>query len=153
MAEGAGDLLGQAVVQAVDQVADVVGDVAQVQVLPAAVAGVEDLPEVGQDLDDLPVARQRRVAQVMDRAAFLVGLDDASRDRRQRRPWRVRCGSRVPAASRLASVLLDALRRTDATTGLRPLPSFHRASRPEFKGGHHRFERHAFDRPAPLSRS
>ena len=68
---------GQAVVQAVDQVADVVGDVAEVQVLAATVAGIEDLPQIGQDVDDLPVARQRRMAQVVDRAAFLVGLDDA----------------------------------------------------------------------------
>ena len=74
--EGPGDLLGELVVQAVDQVADVVLDVADVQVLPAAVAGVEDLAEVVEDLDDLAIARQRRVAEVVDPAAFLVGLDD-----------------------------------------------------------------------------
>ena len=37
--QGAGDLLGEPVVQAVDQVADVIGDVPQVEVLPAAIAG------------------------------------------------------------------------------------------------------------------
>ena len=53
VAEGPGDLLGQAVVEAVDQVADVVGDVPHVEVLPPAVAGIEDLAEVVEDLDDL----------------------------------------------------------------------------------------------------
>ena len=54
------DLDGEAVVQAVDQVADVVADVAEVEVLPPAVAGVEHLAEVGQDVDHLAVARQRQ---------------------------------------------------------------------------------------------
>src|SRR5262249_39536870 len=81
--ECTGDLLGQAIVQAVDQVADVIGDVADVQVLPTAVAGVEDLPEIGQDVDDLAVTGERRMAQVVDRAAVLVGLADPACDRRQ----------------------------------------------------------------------
>ena len=84
VAEGPGDLLGQPVVQAVDQVAHVVGDVAHVQVLPAAVARVEDLAQVGQDLDHLAIAGQWAVAQVMDRPAFLVGLDDPLGDRGER---------------------------------------------------------------------
>ena len=84
VAERPGDLLGQAVVQAVDQVAHVVSDVPHVQVLTPAVARVEDLPEVGQNLDDLAIAGQGRVAQVVDRSAFLVGLDDPFGDRRER---------------------------------------------------------------------
>ena len=83
MPEGAGDLLGEAVVQAVDQVADVVADVPHVQVLPPAVAGIEDLAEVGQDLDDLAVARQGRMAEVVDPATLFVGLDDPLRQRGQ----------------------------------------------------------------------
>ena len=46
VAQGAGDLLRQLVVQAVDQVADVVLDVADVQVLPPPVAGIEDVEQV-----------------------------------------------------------------------------------------------------------
>ena len=46
--EGAGDLLGEAVVQAVDEVADMVADVPHVQVLAAAVAGIKDFAEVAR---------------------------------------------------------------------------------------------------------
>ena len=46
VAQGAGDLLRQLVVEAVDQVADVVLDVADVQVLPPPVAGVENVQQV-----------------------------------------------------------------------------------------------------------
>src|SRR5205823_2409726 len=59
-----GDLLRELVVQAVDQVADVILDVADVQVLAAPVAGVEDVHDVGQDLDDDLTARQGTVAEV-----------------------------------------------------------------------------------------
>ena len=72
-----GDLRGQLVVQAVDQVADVVGDVAQVQALAAAIAGVEDLLQVLGGRDDDFVVGQRAVAQVADRADLGVGLHDA----------------------------------------------------------------------------
>ena len=81
----AGDLLGQSFVQRFDQVADVVGDVGPVQVLPPAVPGIEDLPQIGQDVHDLSIAGQRAVAEVMDRAALVVGFDDPPRDLRQRR--------------------------------------------------------------------
>ena len=84
MPEGPGDLLGQAVVQAVDQVADVVADVPHVQVLPASVARIENLAEVAEDLDDLAVTGQGRMAQVVDPAAFLVGLDNPLGQRRER---------------------------------------------------------------------
>ena len=81
VAECAGDLLCEPVVETVDQVADVIGDVAEVQVLPPSIAWVEDLPQVGQDINNLAVARQRGVPEVVDGAAFLVGLDDPLRDR------------------------------------------------------------------------
>ena len=84
VAECPGDLLRQPVVQAVDQVADVIGDVAEVQVLSPSVARVEDLTQVGQDVDDLAIAGQRRVPEVVDGAAFLVGLDDPLGDRGER---------------------------------------------------------------------
>ena len=48
----AGDLLGQLVVQGIDERPDVVLDVADVQVLSAAEPGVDDLVQVGQDVDD-----------------------------------------------------------------------------------------------------
>ena len=84
VAERAGDLLSEPGVQAVDQVADMIGDVAKMQVLATSVAGVKDLPQVGQDVHDFAVAGQRRMAQVVDCAAFLIGLDDLLGDRGER---------------------------------------------------------------------
>ena len=75
MPQGPGDLLRQLVVQAVDQVADVVFDVADVQVLPAPVAGIEDVHQVGEDVDDGFAAGQRLVAEVVDVPALGVGGD------------------------------------------------------------------------------
>jgi hypothetical protein len=80
VAERAGDLLREAIVKAVDQVADTVGHVPEVEILPAPVAGIEDLPQVREDLDDLAVTGQWGVAQVVDRPALFVGLDDPARD-------------------------------------------------------------------------
>ena len=54
------------------------------QVLPPAVAGIEDLPQIRQDIDDFAVAGQRAVAEMVDCAAFVIGLDDPLGDRRQR---------------------------------------------------------------------
>ncbi len=48
VAQRPADLLGERVVQPVDQVADVVGDVAQVQAVAAAIAGIEDLLQVSR---------------------------------------------------------------------------------------------------------
>ena len=62
--------------QAVDQVADVVADVAEVQAFAAAVAGVEDFLELVRGGDDLVVVRQRAVAEVVDLAHVVVGVDD-----------------------------------------------------------------------------
>ena len=70
--------------QAVDQVAHMVGDIPEMQVLPAPVAGIKDLPQVRQDVDDLAIAGQGGVAQVMNRAALFVRLDDPPRDLRER---------------------------------------------------------------------
>ena len=70
------DLRGERVVQAVDQIADVVGDVAQVQAVAAAIAGIENLLEVFGRGDDRLVIRQRAVAQVADAADLGVRVDD-----------------------------------------------------------------------------
>ena len=77
--KGAGDLGGQAVVQAVDQVADMVADVPHVQVLPTAIAGIENLAQISQNLDDLAITWQRRMAKMMDAPTFLVGIHDPVR--------------------------------------------------------------------------
>ena len=79
VAQGAGDLLRQLVVQAVDQVADVVLDVADVQVLPPPVAGVEDVQQVAENFGNGLAAGQRFMAEVAGAAALGVGGDDGSR--------------------------------------------------------------------------
>ena len=73
------DLRGELVMQAVDQVADVVGDVPEVEVLAASIARVENLLEILAGGDDRLVVRQRAVAEVVDRRYFLVRLDDPPR--------------------------------------------------------------------------
>ena len=70
------DLRGQRVVQPVDQVADVVSDVAQVQAVAAAIAGIENFLEVFRGGDDRVVVGQRAVAQVADVADLGIGIDD-----------------------------------------------------------------------------
>ena len=70
--------------QAVDQVADVIADIAEVEVLAAPVAGEEDLAEVRQDLDDLAVAGQRRMPEMVRPAALLIRPDDPLGQRGQR---------------------------------------------------------------------
>ena len=66
----------QRVVQPIDQVAHVVGDIAQVQAVAAAIAGIENLLEVLGGGDDRVVVGQRAVAQVVDAAHLGVGVDD-----------------------------------------------------------------------------
>ena len=83
VADRPADLHGQRVVQPVDQVADVVGDVAQVQAVAAAIAGIEDFLEVLGGGDDRVVVRQRAVAQVVDAADLGVGVDDPLGQHRQ----------------------------------------------------------------------
>jgi len=63
VAQGPGDLGGELVVEGVDETADVVTDVAEVEVLPLAVAGIEHLEEIADDLVDAVAARQRFVAE------------------------------------------------------------------------------------------
>ena len=72
MPQGPGDLLRELVVQAVDEVANVVLDIADVQVLPAHVARIENVHEIGEDVDDRFTTGQRLVAQVVDVPALGV---------------------------------------------------------------------------------
>ncbi len=82
--EGTSDLLRQPLVQAVDQDTNVLDDVAPSQILPAARAGIKDLPQIVQDVDDFAIAGKGAVAEVVDAAALVVGLDDPQRERGQR---------------------------------------------------------------------
>ena len=75
--QGPGDLLGELIVQAVDQVAHVVGDVAQVQPVAPPVAGKDDVLQAFQDLDDRFIVGQRAMAEMRDRAQLRVGLNNA----------------------------------------------------------------------------
>ena len=59
MTQCPGDLLGEFVVEAVDQVADMVGDVARMQLLSSLVAGVDDLHQVLCDSHHRVVVWQR----------------------------------------------------------------------------------------------
>ena len=83
MAERAGDLVGQLVVEGIHQAADIVADVPHVQVLALAVAGVHHLVEVGHDVGNRVAIRQRLVREVVETAAFGVRLDELIGDRRQ----------------------------------------------------------------------
>ena len=74
--QGPADLHGQLVVQPVDQLADVVGDVSHVQPFAAAKAGIENLLEVLADPDDHLELRQRAMAQMVDRRDLAIGLHD-----------------------------------------------------------------------------
>ena len=76
MLECAGDLFGQRIEDRVDQVAGVINDVADVQILSASVAGIQHLGQVEQNLNDRLAAGERRMAEVIDRADLLIGLDD-----------------------------------------------------------------------------
>ena len=76
VAQGPADLRRQLVVETVDEVADMVGDVAEVEVLAPPVARVEDLLEVLTGSDDRLVLRQRAVPEVLDRGDVLIRLHD-----------------------------------------------------------------------------
>src|SRR5438067_2033739 len=73
MPQGTGDLLDQLVVQAIDQVAHVIFNVADVQVLPAGVTGVNDVHQIGKDIDNGVATGQGPVAEVIDPAIVGVG--------------------------------------------------------------------------------
>ena len=77
------NLRGELVVQPVHEVAHVVGDVAHVQVLPAAVAGIEDLLEVLARRYDCLIVRQRAVTEIVDRGNVVIRLDDTPGEFRQ----------------------------------------------------------------------
>ena len=77
------DLHRQRVVQPVDQVADVIGHVAQVQAVAAAVARVEHFLEVLGRRHDRFVVRQGTMAQVADLARFGVGIHQPLGQQRQ----------------------------------------------------------------------
>lgn len=77
--QGPTDLRRELVVQPVNKVADVVGHVAEVEVLPPPVARVENLLEILAGCDDRLVVRQRAVPEVVDRWDVLVRLDDPPR--------------------------------------------------------------------------
>ena len=72
----AADLRGEPIVQPVDQLADVEADVAAVEALAPAIAGIEDFGELGGGGDDLVVIGKRAVAEVVDLADVVVGTDD-----------------------------------------------------------------------------
>ncbi len=75
--QGAADLRRELVVQAVDQIAHVIGHVADVQAFAPPVTRVEDLLEILDGAGDHVVVGQRAMAQVADRGQLSVGLDDA----------------------------------------------------------------------------
>src|SRR5712691_328423 len=70
--------------QAVDQVAGVILDVADVQVLPARITWIKDVHEIGEDVHNGVAAGQRLVAQVAGAVALDVGGDDRFGDLGQR---------------------------------------------------------------------
>ncbi len=75
MPEGCGDLLDELVVQAVDEFAGEILDVADVQILSAAETGKEQLVEIGQDINDGGAAGQRLVTEMADLVAIDVSRD------------------------------------------------------------------------------
>ena len=77
------NLRGELVVQPVHEVTYVIGDVAHVQVLPAPVAGVENLLEILAGRHNRLIVRQRAVAEIMDRRHVVIRLDDPPREFRQ----------------------------------------------------------------------
>lgn len=84
VADGPGHLQDELVVQAVDDVADVILDVPQVQVLAPPDAGIEDVEKITQDLNHRLAAGQWFVAQVAGAAALGVGGNDGLGNVRQR---------------------------------------------------------------------
>ena len=76
----AADLRRQAIVETIDQVADVVADVAVVEPLAAAIAGEHDLVQFVDRGDDLVVPRQRAVIEMVHLPVAIVRGDDARGD-------------------------------------------------------------------------
>ena len=141
--QGAGDLLRQLVVQAVDQVADVVLDVADVQVLPPPVAGIEDVQQVVEDLDDGLAAGQRLVAEVAGAAALGVGGDERLGDLGQRFLQTNVGGHGVASSAGCSRCGAVGLRRPTSSDGSRPRQSSRRSPGKRHRSGDRR-------RPAAL---
>src|SRR5262249_30343197 len=71
------------IVQSVDEVADIVGHVAAMQPLAAAVAWIDDFLEIIGGGDDFVVVGEWAVAEVIDRTDLFVSADDAIGEFRQ----------------------------------------------------------------------
>ena len=80
VAQSAADLLGELVVQPIDQIAHVVGDIPQMEILAASVAGVENLLEVLARGDDRVVVGERAVAEIVDCGNVLIRLHNPARE-------------------------------------------------------------------------
>ena len=72
-------LLRQRIVQRVDQIADMVSHVSEVQILPPAITGKDYLFQIFDNIDDSCQIRQRAMAQMVYLAKRLVSLDDSGR--------------------------------------------------------------------------
>jgi hypothetical protein len=76
MLQRSSDLRGQSIVQTIDQITHMVGDVADVQALAATIAGVQDVLQVFECRDHLVVLGQWAMPQVIDRGDAGIGLDN-----------------------------------------------------------------------------
>ena len=70
--QGPGDLRRQLVVQGIDQAADVVLDIADMEILPATETGVDDLIKIADDVHDAFAAGQRLMPEMIDPTALGV---------------------------------------------------------------------------------
>ena len=68
-------LFAEGVVQAIHQIAHVVGDIPLIEVLTSPVSGKDNLEEVVKNPDHGIAARQRFVAEVMQHPAVGIGID------------------------------------------------------------------------------
>jgi hypothetical protein len=74
--KGSSDLGCQLIMQGIDQAANVIADVASVQVRVPLVPWVQDVFEIQQDVNDRGVARQWAVPQMIDGIIGGVRADD-----------------------------------------------------------------------------
>ena len=77
VAQSPSNLLGEFIVKPVDDIPHVKLDVADVQILAPAIAGIENVHQVGQDIHDRFAARKRLVTEVVDSTALGVGGDQS----------------------------------------------------------------------------
>ena len=83
MAQSPSNLLGEFIVQPVDDIPYVKLNVADVQILAPAITGIQNVHEVGQDIHNRFAARKRRVAEVVDSTALGIGGDQSFSNFRQ----------------------------------------------------------------------